>query len=98
MRLYIHIQSTLEAHIHLTDPPSLEESFWGFGGHGVYIDGGIIQSGKYNDLITDPTYDFARQIAAHSKSLNQVNPTPDSKTLTQSTDDSSHLVTSLEPS
>ncbi|KAF5778223.1 putative ABC-type xenobiotic transporter [Helianthus annuus] len=66
----------------------------------VIKDGGIVQSGKYNDLIADPTNEFARQIAAHSKSLNQVNPTPDSKTLTQfpQSTDSSHLVTSLEPS
>ncbi|KAL4573872.1 hypothetical protein LXL04_020693 [Taraxacum kok-saghyz] len=48
----------------------------------VIKDGIIVQSGNYNDLIADPTSEFARQIAAHSMSLNQVNPPNEPKTLT----------------
>nr|XP_043627774.1 putative ABC transporter C family member 15 [Erigeron canadensis] len=38
----------------------------------VIKDGVIVQSGKYDALIADPASEFARQIAAHSNSLNQV--------------------------
>ncbi|KAI3816745.1 hypothetical protein L1987_16449 [Smallanthus sonchifolius] len=66
----------------------------------VIKDGGIVQSGKYNDLIADPANEFARQIAAHSKSLNQVNPPHEPKTLTKfpQSNHGSHLVTEHEPS
>jgi hypothetical protein len=37
-------------------------------------DGRIVQSGKYEDLIADPNGELVRQMAAHRKSLNQVNP------------------------
>ncbi|XP_023761109.1 putative ABC transporter C family member 15 [Lactuca sativa] len=45
----------------------------------VIKDGVIVQSRNYNDLIADPTSEFARQIAAHSMSLN---PLHETKTLT----------------
>ncbi|KAL8241671.1 hypothetical protein R6Q59_011973 [Mikania micrantha] len=66
----------------------------------VIKDGDIVQSGKYNELITDSTSEFARQIAAHSKSLNQVNPPHEPKTLTKYPRSShgSHLVIEHEPS
>ena len=37
-------------------------------------DGIIVQSGKYEDLIADPNSELVRQMTAHSKSLDQVNP------------------------
>ncbi|PIN02121.1 Multidrug resistance-associated protein/mitoxantrone resistance protein, ABC superfamily [Handroanthus impetiginosus] len=40
----------------------------------VMKDGKIIESGKYQDLISNPNGELIRQMAAHSKSLNQVNP------------------------
>ncbi|XP_028061846.1 putative ABC transporter C family member 15 isoform X1 [Camellia sinensis] len=51
----------------------------------VMKDGRIAQSGKYEDLIADPNGDLVRQMAAHGKSLNQVNPPPDHKSLTNKT-------------
>ncbi|GMH20772.1 hypothetical protein Nepgr_022614 [Nepenthes gracilis] len=39
----------------------------------VMKDGVIVQSGKFEDLIVDPESELARHVAAHSKSLNQVN-------------------------
>lgn len=45
-------------------------------------DGVIVQSGKYEDLTADPTGELVRQMAAHKKSLNQVNPPPEDSTLT----------------
>ncbi|KAK9060184.1 hypothetical protein SSX86_020888 [Deinandra increscens subsp. villosa] len=65
----------------------------------VIKDGGIVQSGKYNDLIADPTNEFARQIAAHSESLNQVNPPHEPKTQTKFPQSShcSHPVIEQEP-
>lgn len=36
--------------------------------------GRIVQSGKYEDLIADPNGELVAQMAAHSKSLNQVTP------------------------
>lgn len=48
----------------------------------VIKEGGIVQSGKYNELTANPTSEFARQIAAHSKCLNQVNPPNEAKTQT----------------
>uniref|UniRef100_A0A2C9USP1 ABC-type xenobiotic transporter n=1 Tax=Manihot esculenta TaxID=3983 RepID=A0A2C9USP1_MANES len=48
----------------------------------VMKDGVIVQSGKYEDLIADPTGELVRQMAAHKKSLNQVNPPPEDSTLT----------------
>lgn len=48
----------------------------------VIKDGVIVQSGNYNELIEDPSSEFARQIAAHSMSLNQVNPLNEPKTMT----------------
>ncbi|XP_070021291.1 putative ABC transporter C family member 15 isoform X2 [Nicotiana sylvestris] len=40
----------------------------------VMKDGRIVQSGKYNELITDPDGELLRHMVAHSKSLDQVNP------------------------
>ena len=40
----------------------------------VMKDGIIVQFGKYEDLIADPNSELVRQMTAHSKSLNQVNP------------------------
>lgn len=40
----------------------------------VMKDGRIIQSGKYQDLVSDSNGEFFKQMAAHSKSLDQVNP------------------------
>uniref|UniRef100_A0A5B6Z5V5 ABC-type xenobiotic transporter n=1 Tax=Davidia involucrata TaxID=16924 RepID=A0A5B6Z5V5_DAVIN len=40
----------------------------------VMKDGRIVQSGKCEDLIGDPNGELFRQMAAHGKSLNQVNP------------------------
>lgn len=37
-------------------------------------DGKIVESGKYQDLISNPNGELIRQMAAHNKSLNQVNP------------------------
>ncbi|GAB4840563.1 hypothetical protein Ancab_021333 [Ancistrocladus abbreviatus] len=39
----------------------------------VMKDGRIVQSGKYEDLVTDPNSELVRQMAAHRKSLDQVN-------------------------
>ncbi|XP_065873323.1 putative ABC transporter C family member 15 [Euphorbia lathyris] len=39
----------------------------------VMKDGKIGQSGKYEELIADPTGELVKQMAAHKKSLNQVN-------------------------
>ena len=44
--------------------------------------GKIVQSGKYEDLIVDPNGELVRQMAAHRKSLDQVNPLQDDNTLT----------------
>ncbi|KAK7822373.1 abc transporter c family member 7 [Quercus suber] len=44
--------------------------------------GKIVQSGKYEDLIVDPNGELVRQMAAHIKSLDQVNPLQDDNTLT----------------
>ncbi|GKB91541.1 putative ABC transporter C family member 15 [Tanacetum coccineum] len=51
----------------------------------VIKDGGIVQAGKYSDLVEDPTSEFARQIAAHSTSLNQVTPPNEIRARTAST-------------
>ncbi|KAK4429721.1 ABC transporter C family member 3 [Sesamum alatum] len=40
----------------------------------VMKDGRIVESGKYKDLISNPDGELIRQMAAHSKSLNQVKP------------------------
>ncbi|KAL7135023.1 hypothetical protein ABFS83_11G065400 [Erythranthe nasuta] len=40
----------------------------------VMKDGRIVESGKYQDLISNPDGELIRQMAAHSKSLDQVNP------------------------
>ncbi|XP_062157642.1 putative ABC transporter C family member 15 [Alnus glutinosa] len=39
----------------------------------VMNDGRIVQSGKYEDLIADPSSELVRQMDAHRKSLNHVN-------------------------
>ncbi|XP_050276334.1 putative ABC transporter C family member 15 [Quercus robur] len=44
--------------------------------------GKIVQSGKYEDLIVDPNGELVRQMAAHRKSLDRVNPLQDDNTLT----------------
>ncbi|CAK7332377.1 unnamed protein product [Dovyalis caffra] len=44
--------------------------------------GTIIQSGKYEELIADPTGELFGQIAAHRRSLNQVNPPQQDNSLT----------------
>jgi ABC-type multidrug transport system fused ATPase/permease subunit len=48
----------------------------------VTKDGVIVQSGKYEDLIADPTGELVRQMAAHRRSLNQVNPPQEDNPLT----------------
>ncbi|KAK3040790.1 hypothetical protein RJ639_029134 [Escallonia herrerae] len=40
----------------------------------VMKDGMIVQSGRYKDLIAEPDSELVRQMAAHNRSLNQVNP------------------------
>ncbi|KAK6160332.1 hypothetical protein DH2020_003713 [Rehmannia glutinosa] len=40
----------------------------------VMKDGRIVEVGKYQDLISNPNGELIRQMEAHSKSLNQVNP------------------------
>ncbi|KAL3649855.1 hypothetical protein CASFOL_006258 [Castilleja foliolosa] len=40
----------------------------------VMKDGRVIEAGKYQDLISNPNGELIRQMEAHSKSLNQVNP------------------------
>ncbi|KDP26754.1 hypothetical protein JCGZ_17912 [Jatropha curcas] len=47
----------------------------------VMKDGIIVQSGKYEDLIADPASELVRQMAAHKKSLNQVNPNSEDNAL-----------------
>lgn len=66
----------------------------------VIEDGGIVQSGKYDELIADPASEFARQIAAHSKSLNQVNPPNEPRILTTypQASQGAHLELKHEPS
>ncbi|WCJ38679.1 ABC transporter C family member 3 [Euphorbia peplus] len=50
----------------------------------VMKDGKIVQSGKYEELIADPTGELVKQMAAHKKSLNQVNhPEAEDKALTR---------------
>ncbi|KAG6759096.1 hypothetical protein POTOM_035563 [Populus tomentosa] len=48
----------------------------------VMKDGMIVQSGKYEDLIADPTGELVRQMVAHRRSLNQVNPPEEDNSLT----------------
>lgn len=48
----------------------------------VMKDGMIVQSGKYKDLIADPTGELVRQMVAHRRSLNQVNPPQEDNSLT----------------
>ncbi|XP_052205994.1 putative ABC transporter C family member 15 isoform X2 [Diospyros lotus] len=48
----------------------------------VMKDGRIAQSGKYEDLIADPNGELVKQMAAHRKYLNQVNPPSHQKSLT----------------
>lgn len=45
-------------------------------------DGSIVESGSYNDLISNPDGELVKQMAAHHQSLDQVNP-PKSKTSTK---------------
>ncbi|XP_057949492.1 putative ABC transporter C family member 15 isoform X2 [Malania oleifera] len=40
----------------------------------VMKDGRIVESGKYEDLMRDPNGELVRQMVAHRKSLNEVNP------------------------
>ncbi|XP_077229019.1 putative ABC transporter C family member 15 isoform X2 [Tasmannia lanceolata] len=47
----------------------------------VMRDGKIIQSGKYEDLITDTNGELVRQMAAHNQSLRQVTPHQDDNSL-----------------
>ena len=44
--------------------------------------GRIVQSGRYEDLMADSNGELVRQMAAHRKSLNQVNLLQDDNTLT----------------
>ncbi|KAJ9169381.1 hypothetical protein P3X46_017584 [Hevea brasiliensis] len=48
----------------------------------VMKDGVIVQSGKYEDLIADTTGELVTQMAAHKKSIKQVNPAPEYDVLT----------------
>ncbi|KAG6757221.1 hypothetical protein POTOM_037526 [Populus tomentosa] len=48
----------------------------------VMKDGMIVQSGKYEDLIADPTGELVRQMVAHRRSLSQVNPPKEDNSLT----------------
>ncbi|KAK9707522.1 hypothetical protein RND81_07G203100 [Saponaria officinalis] len=56
----------------------------------VLKDGRIVQSGRYEDLMKDPNGELAGQMAAHRKSLEQVNPdnlgTDESRVSSPSTD------------
>ncbi|KAJ4710913.1 ABC transporter C family member 3 [Melia azedarach] len=49
----------------------------------VMKDGKIVQSGKYEDLIVDSDSELVRQMNAHRKSLDQVNPPQEDKSLTK---------------
>lgn len=49
----------------------------------VMKDGKIVQSGKYEDLIADSDSELVRQMNAHRKSLDQVNPPQEDKSLTK---------------
>ncbi|CAN4123940.1 unnamed protein product [Withania somnifera] len=49
----------------------------------VMKDGRIVQSGKYNELIADPDGELLRHMVAHSKSLDQVNPSEKCSFLTK---------------
>ncbi|XP_071714451.1 putative ABC transporter C family member 15, partial [Rutidosis leptorrhynchoides] len=49
----------------------------------VIKDGGIVQSGTYKELISDPESEFARLISAHSNSLNKVSLPNEPKPLTK---------------
>ncbi|KAJ8569684.1 hypothetical protein K7X08_006261 [Anisodus acutangulus] len=49
----------------------------------VMKDGRIVQSGKYNELIVDPDGELLRHMVAHSKSLDQVNPSQKCSCLTK---------------
>ncbi|KAK9276688.1 hypothetical protein L1049_006224 [Liquidambar formosana] len=51
----------------------------------VMKDGRIVQSGKYEDLAADPNGELVRQMNAHRKSLDQVNPPQEDNTLTSTT-------------
>lgn len=53
-------------------------------------DGRIAESGKYQDLISNPDGELVKQMAAHSKSLNQVNP-PKSLRLAKSYHQGKHV-------
>lgn len=46
-------------------------------------DGKIVQSGKYEDLASDPNGELVRQLNAHRKSLDQVNPPQEDNSLTR---------------
>ncbi|KAL3728631.1 hypothetical protein ACJRO7_033246 [Eucalyptus globulus] len=46
----------------------------------VMKDGCIVQSGKYEDLIADPHGELAKQLSAHRRSVNQVNPAQEDRT------------------
>ncbi|KAM3358614.1 putative ABC transporter C family member 15 [Capsicum galapagoense] len=49
----------------------------------VLKEGRIVQSGKYNKLIADPDGELQRHMVAHSKSLDQVNPSQKCSCLTK---------------
>ncbi|KAJ0037798.1 hypothetical protein Pint_23652 [Pistacia integerrima] len=49
----------------------------------VMKDGKIVQSGKYEDLTSDPNGELVRQMNAHRKSLDQVNPPQEDSSLTR---------------
>ncbi|MCD9642461.1 hypothetical protein HAX54_029292 [Datura stramonium] len=49
----------------------------------VMKDGRIVQSGKYTELIADPDGELLRHMVAHSKSLDQVNPSQKCSCLTK---------------
>ncbi|XP_031269972.1 putative ABC transporter C family member 15 isoform X2 [Pistacia vera] len=49
----------------------------------VMKDGKIVQSGKYEDLSSDPNGELVRQMNAHRKSLDQVNPPQEDSSLTR---------------
>lgn len=46
-------------------------------------DGRIVESGNYNDLISNPDGELMKQMAAHHQSLDQVNPPKSKKTSTK---------------
>ncbi|MCD7463533.1 hypothetical protein HAX54_050801 [Datura stramonium] len=67
----------------LDDPFSAVDAQTGAHMFKVMKDGRIVQSGKYTELIADPDGELLRHMVAHSKSLDQVNPSQKCSCLTK---------------